>query len=751
MLKNGASALNVFWSVGTAATLGASSHFAGQILAMTAINVEAQVALAGRGLATTAVTFQSGGVVDPTSTYRSNNISLGSCSNFVVLAATSISFGTGRSVLPRGSIGVYPGTAITGNYSLNSGTVEAGDVVSMQAAHDLAVAYNRAMTAACQHESASGDLSGLTLTSGVYCSTPGTLSIAQLSYLTLDGNNAAQNTWIFQTATTVITGSESSMILTNGALSTNVFWAVGSTVDIGYSAFIVGNFMAHSTISMGSFATLDGRLLSMSSVTLASYSSASTPNGASAVVYPSVQVHLGACKAFAILAGSAAAFNLALTVVHSGSVGSSPGTSITGNYQLNSGTTQSATAAANQCAVDQKTAFGAAYYAACTSPIAVDISSKTFVPGIYCAGTLSMTANTILILDAQGNVNGVWIFQASSTVITGVHSAMYLVNGGQVNNVWWAVGSSATIGVSSIFVGNILASASVTFGARSVIQGRALANAAVTASSGSWINTDSTFVSGKISLGPCLGFVALAGVTITFDAPLTTIASGSIGVSPGKTITGSYRLKNGYAYLNTANAMACAADASNAYNDASVAMCRNNLATSDLSGLTLTRGVYCSAPGTFSIAASSILYLDAQNVLNAQWVFQTDTTVITGAYSSIALINGAKAANVWWAVGTSATIGTYSVFVGTLLTQVTVSFGYRSKIIGCSFALNSITVAGNVTFVVPPSLSSAQPTSSPSGVHTVLPTIRKSSLPTGLPVGQPTGKPTSFKTRVNGW
>lgn len=246
-----------------------------------------------------------------------------------------------------------------------------------------------------------------------------------------------------------------------------------------------------------------------------------------------------------------------------------------------------------------------------------------------------------------------------------------------------------------------------------------------------------------------MGFAALAGVTMTFDSPTTIIARGSIGVSPGTSITGPYKLQNGYSYLNSANARACATDANNAYNDASVATCQYNLAASDLSGLTLLKGVYCSAPGSFSIAASSVLYLDARNVIGAQWVFQTDTTVITGAYSSILLTNGAKAANIWWAVGTSATIGTYSVFVGTLLTQVSISFGYRCKIIGRCLALNSVTFAGNVTIVVPPSLPTGQPTLSPTGTPTAVPTLRKTCLPTSRPTSQPTGTPTPSKSHKN--
>jgi hypothetical protein len=68
-------------------------------------------------------------------------------------------------------------------------------------------------------------------------------------------------------------------------------------------------------------------------------------------------------------------------------------------------------------------------------------------------------------------------------------------------------------------------------------------------------------------------------------------------------------------------------------------------------GSTLGPGVYCSEPGTFTISAAGKLTLDGENNPHAQWVFQTTTTVVTAASTSIVLKNGAQAKNVFWSVG----------------------------------------------------------------------------------------------------
>jgi Ice-binding-like len=74
----------------------------------------------------------------------------------------------------------------------------------------------------------------------------------------------------------------------------------------------------------------------------------------------------------------------------------------------------------------------------------------------------------------------VWIFQITSSLVTSPYTSFILQNGAQAKNVYWTVGSSATIGYSSSFVGNILAYASISFGKSSVLNGRGLAGAGVT-------------------------------------------------------------------------------------------------------------------------------------------------------------------------------------------------------------------------------------------------------------------------------
>ena len=91
---------------------------------------------------------------------------------------------------------------------------------------------------------------------------------------------------------------------------------------------------------------------------------------------------------------------------------------------------------------------------------------------------MSLSAGT-LTLDGLGNSDAQWIFQMASTLATSPYTSFILQNGAQAKNVYWKVGSSATIGHSSSFVGNIIAYASISFGQTSVLNGRGLAGAGV--------------------------------------------------------------------------------------------------------------------------------------------------------------------------------------------------------------------------------------------------------------------------------
>ena len=191
-------------------------------------------------------------------------------------------------------------------------------------------------------------------------------------------------------------------------------------------------------------------------------------------------VGLGTAGNFAVLAGSAVT-NTGPSVI-SGSIGLAPGSAVSGfppGIVLN-GTTQVANGVALQAKNDLVTAYNDAAGRSSTMTVASDLAGQTLTPGVYSsASTLGLSGQ--LTLNAQGNPNAVFVFQAGSSLIVGSGSQVNLIGGAQACDVYWQVGSSATIGTSSAFVGNILALTSITMTTGATLQGSALArNGAVT-------------------------------------------------------------------------------------------------------------------------------------------------------------------------------------------------------------------------------------------------------------------------------
>ena len=144
------------------------------------------------------------------------------------------------------------------------------------------------------------------------------------------------------------------------------------------------------------------------------------------------------------------------------------------------GTTQVANGVALQAKNDLVTAYNDAAGRSSTETVAADLAGETLTPGVYTSAS-SLGLSGQLTLDAQGNPNAVFIFQAGSSLIVGSGSQVNLIGGAQACDVFWQVGSSATIGTSSAFVGNILALTSITMTTGATLQGSALArNGAVT-------------------------------------------------------------------------------------------------------------------------------------------------------------------------------------------------------------------------------------------------------------------------------
>ena len=447
--------------------------------------------------------------------HGSTMIPLGACTNFAVEAGSAITFGGVAAYIATGSIGVSPGTSIGGNTVLGTGSFERQSTASIACAADLNIAYLAAQavkpTVILSLDPnifiPTADLSGLTLGPGVYSSEGGIVISA--ATVTLDGKGDSNAQFIFQAALNVITAPATSFILINGAQAANVYWVVGTATTIGQGASFVGTIMAGTAVSFMTDTVLIGRALAHTAVTFAGQAtvslpaalSVSTPTAPAVLSVPAAPysklnnlrsrvsvltapapINLGGCKQFAVQAGSEAAFNNAKTVIATGNVGVSPGSSVTGSYQVKDGSVEINSAPTNLCASDRITAYNAAAGAPCPSNHTLnELSNLTLLPGVYCtAGGSMILSNGGVTLDAAGDKNAVWIFQAASSLITAPNTTFSLLNGAVSDNVFWKVGSSATLGYSSTFVGNILAYASISVNRNSVVSGRLLAGAAVT-------------------------------------------------------------------------------------------------------------------------------------------------------------------------------------------------------------------------------------------------------------------------------
>jgi len=186
---------------------------------------------------------------------------------------------------------------------------------------------------------------------------------------------------------------------------------------------------------------------------------------------------LGSAQSFAVL-GASTVTSTGLSNV-TGDLGVSPGTAVTGFPPgTMTGTRHAGDAVALQAQNDVTTAYNACAGAVCTTTLTgQDLGGRTLKPGVYCFAA-SAPLNGVLTLDAAGNTNAVFIFQIGSTLLAAINSSVKLINGAQDANVFWQVGSSATLAAGVDFKGNIIALASITLSSGTKVSGRALARTA---------------------------------------------------------------------------------------------------------------------------------------------------------------------------------------------------------------------------------------------------------------------------------
>jgi Ice-binding-like len=274
---------------------------------------------------------------------------------------------------------------------------------------------------------------------------------------------------------------------------------------------------------------------------------------ASSALGATATVGLGSAAPFSVLGGSTVT-NTGPTTMF-GDLGLYPGTSVTGEPHV-----LGQTYVNDQVAIEAKNSLTTAYNDAASRPTngaaGTDLAGQAFSPGVYDASSSLLLSSGSVTLNAEGDPNAVFIFKIGSTLITGSNTTVSLINGAQACNVFWQVGSSATLGTGTHFVGTIMAVESITANTGATIHGRLLAQtAAVTledntittstcasSSSGSGGGTETTTPEEtaaieKATTGGETITTTGAGTTTSSGAAVTTTGAGALVSSPGVSTT----------------------------------------------------------------------------------------------------------------------------------------------------------------------------------------------------------------------
>ncbi len=214
-----------------------------------------------------------------------------------------------------------------------------------------------------------------------------------------------------------------------------------------------------------------------------------------------------------------------------------------------------------------------------------------------------------------------------------------------------------------------------------------------------------------VNLGAAEGFAVLGHTTVTNTGP--SLISGDLGVIPGSSATGfpPGQMLTGNIHIGDGPAGDAKAAATAAYLDAAGRTPPDTAGLTDLAGLNLVGGLYKGG----ELSNTGTLTLDGAGDADSVWIFQADSTLITNSSSVVELTNGADPCNVFWQVTSSATLGTNSTMVGTIMALTSISALTGASVDGRLLALNGAVTLDDNRVTVP---STCAGTIAPGGTKT---------------------------------
>jgi len=405
---------------------------------------------------------------------------IGAAANFVLFSSNgAVTNNTSSFSQVTGDVGNgNPAKTSTGFGNIN-GTHHDGDTKGIAAKADLLSAYNKLDSMSPNFTISPLLGNGDTLVEGIYfvpSSNPATLDLN----LFLDAEGDSGALFVFQIEGPFSTHTNSKIILINGAKACNVFWKVEGLVDMETGTTMRGNVIANNAaIKMQTGDTLEGRALSTTGAITINGVFAYIPLGCGTPILtgPTTPV-LGSVECFGLFSSTGAVSNSGTTMVN-GDVGSnsmSPtgfvASDVTGSIHANPD------AATLQCKNDLALVY------TYLDNLPVDIELKfpaafghhlVLTPHTYHLNAATTLIDTI-VLNAQGNVNGVFVLKINGALTTMAKSKVKLINGAQSKNVFWKIEGGLDMGTNTVFVGTVIVNngALGSMGTGTVLNGRAL-------------------------------------------------------------------------------------------------------------------------------------------------------------------------------------------------------------------------------------------------------------------------------------